>query len=91
GRTLLAHVLTALARAGGTQTAVVVGPDREDVAAEAKRVAPNAQTFVQAERRGTAHAVLAAKETIKKGADDILVIFGDTPLILPETLARLRG
>ena len=30
GRTLLAHVLTALARAGGTQTAVVVGPDRED-------------------------------------------------------------
>lgn len=91
GRTLLAHVLTALAKAGGTQTAVVVGPDREDVAAEAKRVAPNAQTFVQAERRGTAHAVLAAKEAIKKGAADVLVIFGDTPLILPETLARLRG
>lgn len=90
GRTLLAHVLTALAKAGGTQTAVVVGPDREDVAAEAKRVAPSAQTFVQTERRGTAHAVLAAKEAIKKGAADVLVIFGDTPLILPETLARLR-
>jgi bifunctional UDP-N-acetylglucosamine pyrophosphorylase/glucosamine-1-phosphate N-acetyltransferase len=91
GRTLLAHVLSALAKAGGTQTAVVVGPDREDVAAEAKRIAPNAQTFVQAERRGTAHAVLAAKDAIKKGADDVLVIFGDTPLILPETLAGLRG
>jgi bifunctional UDP-N-acetylglucosamine pyrophosphorylase/glucosamine-1-phosphate N-acetyltransferase len=91
GRTLLAHVLSALAKAGGTLTAVVVGPDREDVAAEAKRIAPNAQTFVQVERRGTAHAVLAAKEAIKKGADDILVIFGDTPLILPETLAGLRG
>jgi bifunctional UDP-N-acetylglucosamine pyrophosphorylase/glucosamine-1-phosphate N-acetyltransferase len=91
GRTLLAHVLAALAKAGGTQTAVVVGPDREDVAAEAKRIAPNAQTFVQTERRGTAHAVLAAKDALKKGADDILVIFGDTPLILPETLARLRG
>ena len=91
GRTLLAHVLTALARAGGTQTAVVVGPDREDVAAEARRAAPTAQTFVQAERRGTAHAVLAAKDAIKTGADDVLVIFGDTPLILPETLSRLRG
>lgn len=91
GRTLLAHVLTALAKAGGTQTAVVVGPDRDDVAAEAKRIAPNAQTFVQAERRGTAHAVLAAKDAIKKGADDVLVIFGDTPLILPETLAGLRS
>jgi len=91
GSTLLAHVLTALAKAGGTQTAVVVGPDREDVAAEAKRIAPNVETFVQAERRGTAHAVLAAKDAIKKGADDVLVIFGDTPLILPETLAGLRG
>ena len=91
GRTLLAHVLAALAEAGGTQTAVVVGPDREDVAAEAKRIAPNVQTFVQTERRGTAHAVLAAKDTLKKGADDILVIFGDTPLILPQTLAGLRS
>ena len=90
GRTLLAHVLTALAEAGGTRTAVVVGPDRDDVAAEARRIAPNAQTFVQSERRGTAHAVLAAKEALSKGADDVLVIFGDTPLIRAETLVRLR-
>lgn len=91
GRTLLAHVLTALKEAGGTQAAVVVGPGREDVAAEAKRIVPNAQTFVQAERRGTAHAVLAAKEAIQKGADDILMLVGDAPLIRAETLVRLRG
>jgi bifunctional UDP-N-acetylglucosamine pyrophosphorylase/glucosamine-1-phosphate N-acetyltransferase len=69
----------------------VVGPDREDVAAEARRVAPGVQTFVQTERRGTAHAVLAAREAIQQEVDDVLVIFGDTPLITPETLARLRG
>ena len=46
---------------------------------------------MQAERRGTAHAVLAARAAIEKGADDILVIFGDTPLISAETLKRLRG
>ena len=31
------------------------------------------------------------KAAIEKGADDILVIFGDTPLIRPQTLAELRG
>src|SRR5207249_2754795 len=37
GRSLLAHVLAALRTAGGGQSAVVVGPDRDDVAAEAQR------------------------------------------------------
>jgi bifunctional UDP-N-acetylglucosamine pyrophosphorylase/glucosamine-1-phosphate N-acetyltransferase len=90
-RSLLAHVLAALRAAGGTATAVVVGPDRDDVAAEARHAMPGAQIFVQAERRGTAHAVLAAKAAIAQGADDVLVIFGDTPLIRPQTLAKLRS
>jgi len=47
--------------------------------------------FVQTERRGTAHAVLAARAALNKVADDILVIFGDTPLITADTLKRLRG
>ena len=90
GRTLLAHVLEAVRQAGASSCAVIVGPDAEPVAAEAKRVLPDAQVFVQAERRGTAHAVLVAKEAIARGADDILVIFGDTPLIRVQTLVRMR-
>jgi bifunctional UDP-N-acetylglucosamine pyrophosphorylase/glucosamine-1-phosphate N-acetyltransferase len=90
GRSLLAHVLTAVKGAGTTATAVVIGPDHAAVAAEAQRVLPGVQTFVQTERRGTAHAVLAAREALAKGADDILVIFGDTPLISADTLKRLR-
>ncbi len=66
GRSLLAHVLDAVREAGGTAAAVVVGPDAEAVAAEAKRVLPGAEIFVQAERRGTAHAVLAAKAAIAR-------------------------
>ena len=31
------------------------------------------------------------KAAIARGADDVLVIFGDTPLIRPQTLAKLRG
>ena len=77
GRSLLGHVLTA---AANTSIAVVVGPAHDGVSADARVYAPQARTFVQAERRGTAHAVLAAKSAIEQGADDILVIFGDTPL-----------
>jgi bifunctional UDP-N-acetylglucosamine pyrophosphorylase/glucosamine-1-phosphate N-acetyltransferase len=89
-RSLLAHVLAAVRGAGGTMTAVVIGPDAEPVAAEAGRILPGAEIFVQAERRGTAHAVLAARTAIARMPDDVLVIFGDTPLIRPQTLARMR-
>ena len=91
GQSMLAHVLTAVGAAGTTATAVVVGPGQDEVAAEAKRVLPGAVTFVQHERRGTAHAVLAAKAAIAKQPDDILVVYGDTPLIRPDTLTRLRA
>ncbi|HWK95723.1 MAG TPA: bifunctional UDP-N-acetylglucosamine diphosphorylase/glucosamine-1-phosphate N-acetyltransferase GlmU [Pseudolabrys sp.] len=90
-RTLVAHVLAAAAKAGGAAIAVVVGPGRDDVAKEAKTVAPNASVFEQRDRLGTAHAVLAARDAIAKGADDILVMFADTPLVRPETLTRLRA
>jgi bifunctional UDP-N-acetylglucosamine pyrophosphorylase / glucosamine-1-phosphate N-acetyltransferase len=91
GRSLLAHVLAAIAQAGVTATAVVIGPGQDQVAAEAKRVLPDAAIFTQHERRGTAHAVLAAKPALEKPSDDILIVYGDTPLIRPETLARLRA
>jgi bifunctional UDP-N-acetylglucosamine pyrophosphorylase/glucosamine-1-phosphate N-acetyltransferase len=91
GRSLLAHVLEAVRAAGGTATAVVIGPGAEAVAAEATRILPGAEMFVQTERRGTAHAVLAAKTAIERGADDVLVIFADTPLIRPQTLGRMRA
>jgi bifunctional UDP-N-acetylglucosamine pyrophosphorylase / glucosamine-1-phosphate N-acetyltransferase len=91
GQSLLAQVLNAIRTAGQTSTAVVIGPDHAAVEDEARRVLPNSEVFVQRDRRGTAHAVLAAKAAIARGADDILIIFGDTPLVLPQTLTKLRG
>jgi bifunctional UDP-N-acetylglucosamine pyrophosphorylase/glucosamine-1-phosphate N-acetyltransferase len=90
GRSLLAHVLEAVREAGCSATAVVVGPAAAAVAAEAERVSPGAEIYVQAERRGTAHAVLAAKPAIARCPDDVLVVFGDTPLVRPQTLIRMR-
>jgi bifunctional UDP-N-acetylglucosamine pyrophosphorylase/glucosamine-1-phosphate N-acetyltransferase len=91
GQSLLAHVLEASPRGPGASLAVVIGPGHEAVAAEARRVRPDAATFVQRERLGTAHAVLAARDAIARGADDLLVVFGDTPLISAETFERLRA
>jgi bifunctional UDP-N-acetylglucosamine pyrophosphorylase/glucosamine-1-phosphate N-acetyltransferase len=91
GRSLLAHVLRAIAETGVTATAVVMGPSQEAVAAEAERVLPAAECFVQREPRGTAHAVLAAKPAIERRPDDILVVYGDTPFVRPATLRRLRA
>lgn len=91
GLSMLGHVLRAVAAAGGTAAAVVVGPGREDVAAEARRLVPDASVHVQSERLGTAHAVLHAEEVLARGYDDVIVAFGDTPLVTAETFARLRA
>ncbi|GAU84792.1 N-acetylglucosamine-1-phosphate uridyltransferase [Bosea sp. BIWAKO-01] len=91
GRSLLGHALAAVAAAGADAVAVVIGPDRPDVAAEVEALLPSARVFVQAERRGTAHAVLAARAALAEGYDDVLVAFADTPLVRPETFLSLRA
>jgi bifunctional UDP-N-acetylglucosamine pyrophosphorylase/glucosamine-1-phosphate N-acetyltransferase len=91
GQSLLAHVLGAAPDGAGASLAVVVGPDHQSVVDEVKRARPDAATFVQHDRRGTAHAVLAAKDAIARGVDDLLVVFGDTPLISAATLDRMRA
>jgi len=91
GRSMLAYVLDSIAEAGVNAPAVVIGPGQDAVAAEVKRVSPDAESFVQRERRGTAHAVLAARDAVARHADDILIVYGDTPLVQPASLARLRA
>jgi bifunctional UDP-N-acetylglucosamine pyrophosphorylase/glucosamine-1-phosphate N-acetyltransferase len=90
GQSLLAHVLRAAPSGAGDALAVVVGPGQQAVEQETKRLRPDAATFVQRERLGTAHAVLAAREAIRRGASDLIVVFGDTPLISAATLKCLR-
>jgi len=91
GQSLLAHVLRAVPRDAGAALAVVIGPDHGALEEEIKRLRPDATMFVQNERRGTADAVLAARDAIARGTDDLIVVFGDTPLISAATIARLRA
>ena len=91
GRSMIGHVLAAVSRAGASRAAVVVGPDGERVAREATTLVPGAEVYVQSERLGTAHALLSARAALENPVDDIVVAFGDTPLMRSETFERLRA
>src|SRR5262245_35350746 len=86
GLPMVAHVVRAARAAGGSEVVLVVGHGAHEVQAAAASFAPGVECFVQEERLGTAHAVLAARDAIARGYDDILVMFGDTPLITAEAL-----
>src|SRR5258707_12148474 len=70
GQSLLAHVLRAAPDGASASLAVVIGPDHQAVAEEVARVRPDAMTFVQRERLGPAHAVLAAPWSLQALPDD---------------------
>ncbi|WP_428673696.1 bifunctional UDP-N-acetylglucosamine diphosphorylase/glucosamine-1-phosphate N-acetyltransferase GlmU [Roseibium sp.] len=90
GLPLVGHVLKALGRAGSDRISVVTGPDMPELATLVRDLAPHARCYVQTDRLGTAHAVLAAKPALEIKSDDVLVLFGDTPLVTPETIAKVR-
>lgn len=87
---MIGHVLKTLNHAGSGRVAVVVGPQMDDLEALVKAQAPHASCHVQTDRLGTAHAVLAARTALEGQADDVLVLFGDTPLITPKAIDTVR-
>ena len=87
GRPLVGHVLATLDAQAIAPVVVVIGPEMDSLA---KTVAPHA-TAVQHERRGTGHAVLQAKDALKGFSGDIVIVYGDTPFIGADTIARMRA
>lgn len=91
GRPMLGHVIAAAQGAGASRIAIVIGPNAGKVRDFIGVAAPSASTYEQTERLGTAHAVLAAGKELKNPPDDVIVLYGDTPLVTAATLKRLRG
>ena len=90
GRPMIAHVMASIASSGVSDVALVLGRDAEKVEAAAKTDGVRVETVLQTERLGTGHAVLMAKEAIARGYDDILVAYGDVPLITAAPLKAAR-
>jgi bifunctional UDP-N-acetylglucosamine pyrophosphorylase/glucosamine-1-phosphate N-acetyltransferase len=84
-RSLLHHVLEAAKALQPERVIVVVGPGMDDVAEEALP----AETVVQQYQRGTGDAVNATRGALDGFAGDVLVLYGDTPLIASAALRRL--
>lgn len=89
GRSLLGHVLSAAKALDPSRIVVVCGPDMDNAAAEARRTIPDAAIAIQADRKGTGHAVSMARPALDGFTGTVLVLYGDVPLIEAETLKRL--
>jgi bifunctional UDP-N-acetylglucosamine pyrophosphorylase/glucosamine-1-phosphate N-acetyltransferase len=85
GRPIILHLLEALRPLAPAETVVVIGPGMEAVA---QAVAP-ARTVLQETPLGTGDAVRIACRDLSSAADDLLVLYGDTPLIEPATIRHL--
>lgn len=90
GRPMIGHVLDAAGAAGATRTAVVVGPGADATRKFVGARLPDAAIYEQKERLGTGHAVLAARKALSPRPDDVIVLYGDTPLITAGTMKRMR-
>jgi bifunctional UDP-N-acetylglucosamine pyrophosphorylase/glucosamine-1-phosphate N-acetyltransferase len=86
GRPLLAHVLAASRALGPDRIVVVHGHGAEQVRAAFPD--PGVQWVLQAEQLGTGHAVQQAMPQLSQDAD-ILIVYGDVPLVRAETLRKL--
>lgn len=88
GQPMLHYPLAAAEALGATRSVVVVGRDAEQVR---ERFAGRAEFALQAEQRGTGHAVLQAEAALEGFSGDVVVLYGDTPLLRAETLAEMAA
>jgi len=89
GAPLLVHAMAAGDTLEPEARVVVVGHEGAAVAAAAKTHDPDVSIAWQTEQLGTGHAVQAAREALSAFEGDVVVLFGDTPFIRPETLSAM--
>jgi len=86
-RPLLLHLLDRVDALGADKRVVVVGKGREQV--EAAIAGRDVAIAVQAEQKGTGHAVQQAAAALKGYDGPVLILYGDTPFVEAETLRRM--
>ena len=88
-RPMVCHVAAACEAAGIDDLAFVVGTKARLVRERVASDFPQASFHEQRERRGTAHAVLCAREALSADHESVLVLFGDVPLVGSEAIRSL--
>ncbi len=85
GRAMVRHLMARLDEVAIDRTIVVIGREGHAVA---EAVAPT-PTVIQDPPLGTAHAVLAARQFLTGFDGDVLILFGDTPLLTTATIEKM--
>lgn len=87
GRSMLLHLVGSIAALDPARTVVVTGAGREQVEAA---VAPlGIATALQAEQLGTGHAVAQAEAALAGFDGDVLILYGDVPLVSTATMRAM--
>jgi len=87
GRPLLLHLLDRVDALGAEKRVVVLGKGREQV--EAAIGDRGVEIAVQAEQKGTGHAVQRAANALAGYDGPVIILYGDTPFVESETLRRM--
>lgn len=87
GRPMLLHLLATVEALAPERRAVVVGAGRDQV--EAAVAGHDVAIAVQSEQLGTGHAVMQAKAALEGFAGDVLILYGDVPLVRAGTMRAM--
>ena len=91
GRSMVGHVLSAVAALAPRRTVAVVGHQRERVSEHIRESHPEVLLAVQEQQLGTGHAVRVAVEALGEVGGTVLVVYGDTPLLQTDSLCALAA
>ncbi len=91
GEPIIVHILNTVEGLITARMVIVVGFRGEKLETELKqrKMTDGVRFALQKERLGTGHAVMVAKEYLKRYRGDVLVLVGDAPLLSRETLHQL--
>ena len=91
GAPLFAHALASAQSLKPEHCVMVVGHGGDKVAKAAHAIDPDIIIVEQTEQLGTAHAVARARDALADFDGDVMVLYGDTPFIRPETLSEMQN
>jgi bifunctional UDP-N-acetylglucosamine pyrophosphorylase/glucosamine-1-phosphate N-acetyltransferase len=89
GAPMLLHVMKSSATLEPERLVIIAGHGADAVGAVARDYSETAQVVLQSEQLGTGHAVSQAKLALADCTGDVIVLYGDTPFVRPETLQAL--
>lgn len=88
GKIMIRYLLESIEASGiNSKLAVVVGFGKEKVM---EALGKNYDYVIQEEQLGTGHAVMITRKMLENTADHVMVLYGDHPLISPETIKKLK-